>query len=56
MAVLFLFFSRIRVGELNESGGVAFVEIWVSVIVGGWMLPFIIMLVFFWPFGLWDVR
>ncbi len=49
-------FLRIRVGELNASGSVRLVRVWVGVIVGGWALPFIILSVLFWLCTLWDVR
>jgi len=49
-------FLRIRVGGLKTSGGVGLVRVWVGVIVGGWTLPFMIMLVLFWLCKLWDVR
>jgi hypothetical protein len=51
-----LSFLLIRVGELNVSGGIVFVEVWAGVVVGSYRFRFISMSVLFWPCGLWDVK
>jgi hypothetical protein len=55
MAVLICVFFR-RSGELNVSGGVGVVEIWVDVKVGGCNIGFIIMSMLILLCGLWVVR
>ncbi len=47
---------RIRVGEMKASGGVGLVRVWDCVIVGGCILPCIVVSVLFLLCKLWDAR